>query len=179
MKFLLMSTVLIWSLALQASQESCHTSSIFGKDEGFPWPWSYQCEFDWEDVKGEWIFSDTTPIERQYTMEVYNMARSGENFLLVVQYDSDGKVVSRGLGLPSQHQRGIMVPMQWTHETDGISGYWLHLSYVVERGHDASVSESLCTSGKDAKLAVKITAFGKNQDERPPKILEKMPSKSP
>ncbi|MCB0390597.1 MAG: hypothetical protein KDD58_04875 [Bdellovibrionales bacterium] len=178
---LLLFTIVLWSLPATAVIDNCKKESATtqGKDEGFPWPWSYQCEFNWQDIVGEWQLNDNQLFSGKYTMEVYKMNPSNESFLLVVQYDEEGRVVSRGLGLPSNHQRGLMVPMQWVKESEGINGYWLHLSYIVEGESDVKLAENLCVTGKGTKLAVKMTSFGKNQDERPPKYLEKIPNIKP
>lgn len=170
----------MFSLADNITQTKASRNHSFGKNEGFPWPWSYQCEFDWDKIKGQWQIIDSEFQGTEYTMEVFKMSQTGENFLLVSQWDENGKIIARGLVLPSKNQRGIMVPMQWLDDSEMISGYWLHISWVIDDKLTTNEAESLCHSSKNgAQLAVKIIPFGQIQDERPPKTLKKILSKAP
>lgn len=183
MRFFLVCLV-VFLATLSHAKRIDHTKSsqspAFGKSEGFPWPWSYQCKFDWDHIKGQWQISGNDFSSKQFTMDVFKLSHSGENFLMVSQWDENGTVIARGLALPDKRQRGVMIPMQWTEDSDKFLGYWLHISWIAVDTLTQEESESFCQSSRnELQLAVKIIPFGQNQDESPPKILKKILSKAP
>lgn len=149
--------------------------NVLVKDDGFPWPWYYSCEFNLDKIRGNWqIFENEEPAST-YNIEVYRLQQSGESFLMVIELDKEGRVVSRGLTLLSSQPRGVMVPMQRESQSNEMNGYWLHLSWVVSAKVDNSTDETYCRSkAEEVHLAAKITVFGQNPNEIPPKILKKL-----
>ena len=163
MKFLLVITFLI-SLSFQAQSAKVQ--------EGFPWPWSNQCEFEWASLKGNWQIQGESG--SYYKIDVLEEEFFGQEVIMVLKYDSSGKVVAQGIGYKHEDSDRVQIAMKWLNETS-TSGYWLQLAWTPQTKFSATRKRhKSCKSTENRYLAVKKTPFNQEQDEENPEVLEKM-----
>ncbi len=156
-----------------AEMPICPSVSAFTKSDGFPWPWSYQCEFDWKSIEGRWQVGGVTN-GTYYEIEVFEAGMTDEKFLLIIQYDSKHEVLARGLALHPELDKSVVVPMRWSEGVGEPTGFWVHISWISEASLATTESKkTLCEETENRFLAIKKTTFGKVQDDKEPKILEK------
>jgi hypothetical protein len=147
------------------------------KKEGFPWPWSDQCEFDWEAVNGNWYLGDKASTKNYYYLEAFSSDVNGNNFLVVLEFDKEDRLVSRGFGMRTQGENGVLVTMEPSNRKKGEKGYWMYFSWVsLSDFASSSDTKADCKTTKTRYLAVKITGLGASQDDLYPDYLNKLGS---
>lgn len=148
-------------------------SDLLSKD-GFPWPWSKQCPFPWASIEGRWsvVSPPKLNVKKYFEFRVLSQSEFGENYLIVEQYNSKHEIVARGIGYSRGDSLGVIAAIRYV---DGRldDGFWLHVSAFVEESISSPMN--VCESA-EIKTAVKITAFGKEQDDTAPSVIKKMQS---
>ena len=148
------------------------------KKEGFPWPWSDQCEFDWEAINGNWYLGEKTSAKNYFYLEAFSSDVNGNNFLVVLEFDKDDRLVSRGFGMRTRDENGVLVTMEPANRKKGEEkGYYMYFSWVSLSDFATSAeTKGDCKTSKNRYLAVKFTGLGAPQDDLYPDILNKLDS---
>ncbi len=152
--------------------KQCGWVESISQREGFPWPWSDQCEFTWRDIEGKWRIGPFS----YYVMEAYGDTNQAEHTIVIREFDNFGKLIASGQTLHVDGSKEMLVPMQWVQDSVDGAGYWMQISWVADENFEAEKEEKKdCSSTKNRYLAAKVTSFGLPQDDYLPDILEKIP----
>ena len=147
--------------------------------EVMPWPWATQCPFPWDTISGHWkVVADN--VDMSFVFKVVNQSDVGELYLAVREYNNQGELVAKGFGVSSSGSFGVRAAMKYVNNDDQNMdklGYWLHISAFVEKGENKDgegLDNYFACYERVNKTAIKITEFGKAQDNEAPLLIEKM-----
>lgn len=169
--FLIIISILYTSVCFSNTGKCGRPDNITARD-GFPWPWSDQCEFDWKGVEGMW----STGVESYYVIQMGDVNEDFDHDVVVKQYSNQGQMLSMGVGVYREGHKELRVPMISQNEFDGISGFWMQLSWVADHNFEVNdQKKKSCRNSKNRYLAVKTRDFYSGmEDSKAPTIFKKM-----